>query len=311
MRYVIVAVCAGTLVLSVTSAPTFAQTNPTRSADEIRALYDAHKGDFDYLLGDWEFTAESKEYGKFGGLWSAVRLDTGQILDEYRITDEKGEAIYVTSTLRNYNGALDRWELVGVNPGNGLQDIGTGRKVGDEVHLEQTFGATTDKPSRWKIRYYNIGPDRFSWTADRSTDGGKTWVSQHQTIEAHRIGPPRSLGALATRPKSTPPPASSGDPISGRWGANGLTFLELTLGTDNVVSGTAIWRSDATEVSRGPIKTGTFDPKTGLVRLEGEAKRPDTGAAGRYVIEGKLDKETFAGTFTFDERKGEFTFTRQ
>jgi hypothetical protein len=203
MRYGIVAVCAGTLVLSVTSALTFAQTTAKRSADEIRALNEAHKGDFDYLLGDWEFTAESKEYGKFGGLWSAVRLDTGQILDEYRVTDEKGETIYVTSTLRNYNGALDRWELVGVHPGNGLQDIGTGRKVGNEIQIEQTFGATTDQPARWKIRYYNIGPDHFSWTADRSTDGGKTWVERHQTIEAKRIGPARSLGALAAGKKST------------------------------------------------------------------------------------------------------------
>ena len=30
-------------------------------------------------------------------------------------------------------------------------------------------------PSTWRIRYYNIAPDTFSWAADRSTDGGKTW----------------------------------------------------------------------------------------------------------------------------------------
>jgi hypothetical protein len=202
MRDAISAVCVGILLL-VVCPPASAQTTPKRTADEIRALTEAHKGDFDYLLGDWEFTAESKEYGKFGGLWSAVRLDTGQILDEYRVTDEKGETIYVTSTLRNYNAALDRWELVGLNPGNGLQDIGTAHKVGDEVHLEQTFGAATDKPSRLKIRYYNIAPDHFSWTADRSTDNGKTWVEKHQTIEAKRIGPARSLGPLAARKKTT------------------------------------------------------------------------------------------------------------
>jgi hypothetical protein len=47
------------------------------------------------------------------------------------------------------------------------------------------------------------------------------------------------------------------------------------------------------------------------VRLEGEAKRPDTGATGRYVIEGTLDKGTITGRFTFDEHKGDFTFTRK
>jgi hypothetical protein len=48
-----------------------------------------------------------------------------------------------------------------------------------------------------RIRYYNIQPDRFSWAADRSTDGGKTWVKNFQTIETRRMGPPRLLGPLA------------------------------------------------------------------------------------------------------------------
>jgi hypothetical protein len=54
---------------------------PRRSADQVKAAYEAHTGDFDYLLGDWEFTAESKEYGKFRGYWSAGHLEKGQILD--------------------------------------------------------------------------------------------------------------------------------------------------------------------------------------------------------------------------------------
>ena len=48
----------------------------------MQASYEAHRGDFDYLLGDWEFSAVSREYGNFRGYWSAVRLDGGQILDE-------------------------------------------------------------------------------------------------------------------------------------------------------------------------------------------------------------------------------------
>ena len=81
--------------------------------------------------------------------------------------------------------------------GGGLQDVGTGQRVGDEVHIEQKFGVANGNTSTLRIRYYNIQPDRFSWTADRSTDGGKTWSKDDQKIEAHRIGPARSLGALA------------------------------------------------------------------------------------------------------------------
>jgi hypothetical protein len=172
--------------------------------EQRRALHEEHKGDFDYLLGDWEFTAHSKQWGPMRGYWSAVRLDEGQILDEYRVVGDQGETYYVTTTLRNYNSALDRWELVGADAASGLQDVGTGRRVGAEMHIEQTFGVAAGRPSVWKIRYHGIQPDRFSWMADRSTDGGKTWETEYQTIEARRMGPARSLGALAPgRPRTT------------------------------------------------------------------------------------------------------------
>jgi hypothetical protein len=159
-------------------------------------LNDAAK-EFDYLLGDWEFTSEDKEYGKLRGYWSAVKLAEGQILDEYRVVGDGGETYYVTSTLRNYNKFLARWELIGSEPGSGLQDVGTAKRVGNEMHIEQKFGVAGGKPSMMRIRYYNIRPDAFSWAGDRSADGGKTWVKNHLTIEARRIGPARTLPSLA------------------------------------------------------------------------------------------------------------------
>jgi hypothetical protein len=175
-----------------------AQTPPKKkTGKELQALFEAHKGDFDYLLGEWEFTTVSREHGTGKGVWTAVRLSTGQILDEFRIVGDKRETWYVTSTLRAYNAGLDRWELVGMVEGGGLQDVGTGQRVGGEVHIEQKFGVASGNTSILRIRYYNIQPDRFSWTADRSSDGGKTWSKEDQKIEAHRVGPARELGALA------------------------------------------------------------------------------------------------------------------
>jgi hypothetical protein len=175
-----------------------AQTPPKKkTGKELQALFEAHKGDFDYLLGEWEFTTVSKEHGTGKGVWTAVRLSTGQILDEFRIVGDKRETWYVTSTLRAYNAGLDRWELVGMVEGGGLQDVGTGQRVGGEVHIEQKFGVASGNTSILRIRYYNIQPDRFSWTANRSSDGGKTWSKEDQKIEAHRVGPARELGALA------------------------------------------------------------------------------------------------------------------
>lgn len=184
------------LVLLAIATPLVAQTTK-RTPEQIEAAFNAHKGEFDYLLGDWEFTAKNKQWGDLRGYWSAARLDEGQVLDEYRIVGDSGETYYVTTTLRNYNGAAERWELIGADAGRGLLDFGTARKVGNEIHIEQTFGVAAGEPAMWRIRYHNIRPDSFSWAADMSNDGGRTWVKDFQTIEARRIGPARAIAALA------------------------------------------------------------------------------------------------------------------
>lgn len=173
-----------------------AQNDADKKREQRQALIEKHKGDFDYLLGDWEFTADNGEYGKLRGYWSAVRLPGGQILDEYRIVGDKDETYYVTTTIRAYNAGLDRWELIGTGDGSGLQDFGTAERDGDGVRIEQRFGVSGPRPSIWKIRYSDIRPDAFTWRADRSLDDGKTWTRDHQRLEARRIGPARPTLAL-------------------------------------------------------------------------------------------------------------------
>jgi hypothetical protein len=201
VRYTVRSLCAGSLLASITSIapPLSAQAPPQRTADQVRASYQAHQGDFDYLLGDWEFTSVSREFGPGHGYWSAVRLAEGGglVLDEYRVVGDSGQTWYVTNTLRAYNARRDQWELVSTELGTGLQNIGTAQRVGSEMHLEQRFGVGGPSPSLLRIRYYNIQPDRFSWAGDRSTDDGRTWVTDWLRIEARRIGPARTLGPLA------------------------------------------------------------------------------------------------------------------
>jgi hypothetical protein len=179
-----------------------AQAASGRTPEQLRASYDAHQAEFDYLLGDWEFTGVNHDYGKIRGYWSAVRLaGGGQILDEYRVVGDSGETYYVSSTLRVYNAVLDQWELVSAEAANGLHDAGTAHKAGAEMHIEQKFGVMSQHPSVWRIRYYDIGPDRFSWSAARSVDGGKTWAADFQQLDVHRIGPPRSITPLTPTKK--------------------------------------------------------------------------------------------------------------
>ena len=203
MRRTVLPLCAATLLVSMAIASLLsAQASGRRTKEQIKASYEAHQGDFDYLLGDWEFTSVSREFGTGRGYWSAVRLAEGaQILDEYRVVGDSGQTYYVSSTLRAYNAVLDQWELVSAESGTGLQNVGTAHRIGTEMHIEQKFGVMSPNPSIWRIRYYDIRPDRFSWTGDRSTDGGKTWVTEFLRIETRRIGPPRSLGPLAPAKK--------------------------------------------------------------------------------------------------------------
>jgi hypothetical protein len=191
MRRFVMLCCLLALVSYVPDAD--AQSAAQKSHE---ALLKAHEHDFDYLLGDWQFTAKSKEYGAFSGVWSAVRLPQGQILDEYRIVGDDGQTIYLTTTIRSYNAAADRWELIGMEEGDGLQDVGTGRRVNGEVYIEQKFGVSGAHPIERRIRYDNIRPDGFSWASDRSPDGGKTWVKDDILLEAKRIGPSRSQKPL-------------------------------------------------------------------------------------------------------------------
>src|SRR2546422_11705614 len=109
----------------VLASPLSAQTVPKRTPEQLGASYVAHKGDFDYLLGDWEFTSVSHEFGPGHGVWSAVRLAEGSpILDEYRVVGDSGQTWYVTNTLRVYNAIQDRWDLVSTETGTGLQNMG-------------------------------------------------------------------------------------------------------------------------------------------------------------------------------------------
>src|SRR5258706_1230751 len=105
-------ICRLRALALLAALPLMAQTATIpRTPERMESSFQAHKGDFDYLLGDWEFTAESKEWGKFSGRWSAVKLSEGQILDEFRAFGGKDNPDHVTTSLRNYNRFMEQWEL--------------------------------------------------------------------------------------------------------------------------------------------------------------------------------------------------------
>ncbi len=98
---------------------------------------------------------------------------------------------------------------------------------------------------------------------------------------------------------------SGKDPITGTWTGTPkeVTFALKYDGT-GTVTGTVVPQPGKIE--------GTFDSRTGVLKIEGNAQNPSDGKTCRFVIEGKLDNGTIAGTATCGETKvGDFSITRK
>ena len=108
--------------------------------------------------------------------------------------------------------------------------------------------------------------------------------------------------------KPAPGPGSRrADPISGRWGQQGVNFLDLRLGEDGSVRGHVMnGRPDR----RADVAQGSFDRKTGALRLEGSAPHHKTGESLPYLIEGLLDQDVVTVTAHFGGWSGNVTLTR-
>jgi len=145
-----------------------------------------------------------------------VKLAEGQILGEYRVSGEKGETYYVTTSLRNYNKFADRWELVGADAGTGLQDFGTARRGGSEMHIEQRFSVASGESAIMRIRYYNIEKDRFSWTADRSVHSRLPGPIPALRDKEFAGGPSASEPGCAGRDRGSGQPGRSGTMVAGQ-----------------------------------------------------------------------------------------------
>src|SRR6185436_17064177 len=77
-------------------------------------------------------------------------------------------------------------------------------------------------------------------------------------------------------------PALSED-VSGRWGQDGVVFLDLAADAAGRVSGKIMaGRPD----NMADVASGMYDRKSGKLRLEGVARHPDSGAPVDFVLDG-------------------------
>jgi len=108
--------------------------------------------------------------------------------------------------------------------------------------------------------------------------------------------------------------ARQADPLSGTWagdwgpspGDRNQVSVDLKL-NGKAVTG-VVKTANRPEVT---LSNSTYDATTRTVRMEAEAKNPRSGAAVKYVIEGKLEGSTITGSWNHDNVKGDFKLTKK
>jgi hypothetical protein len=89
-----------------------------------------------------------------------------------------------------------------------------------------------------------------------------------------------------------------------------VVYLQLTADAKGGVAGTAVMRSPSSNEIVAPIKAGSFNGRTGVLKIEGEGTHPDAGTPLRFQIEGKLDGDTLRVTATIGDRTSSRAFNR-
>jgi uncharacterized damage-inducible protein DinB len=103
------------------------------------------------------------------------------------------------------------------------------------------------------------------------------------------------------------PLSAQSDPISGKWGRDGTTVLDLKLDSAGTVTGQVMnGRPD----NMTPIKTGSFNRHAGTLKLEGEAKNTDSGAPVSFTILGNLVGDSLKVNATFGTYQGALALVR-
>lgn len=155
--------------------------------------------DFDGMLGTWTFDAHSKNTNsppRFSGHWTWQRSGNGTLVeDDYHVVNdsgkvvtwqgrsyEPGETIYLGVTYRAFDVNTKRWTTAFIQPPATQWSLGTAWRDGDSIR-EAPMGQQSNR-----ARFYDVGPNHFSWRFDISKDGGKTWITDFVRVEATRVG---------------------------------------------------------------------------------------------------------------------------
>lgn len=146
-------------------------------------------GDYDALVGMWEFNFQSRQPDgslgiPFKGHWTFEKKGDGGIIEDHWRPDDPttpmGSSLY---TYRVFDPEQKIWRIVGASSRGGSLIPGRTWADADGRAGIEWYGNVLVR-----FRYFAITPTRFLWRQDQSRDGGKTWILDTGMMEARRIG---------------------------------------------------------------------------------------------------------------------------
>ncbi|HMB91622.1 MAG TPA: putative glycolipid-binding domain-containing protein [Rhodothermales bacterium] len=261
------------------------------------------------LLGSWVVEVVDYEQGgaRYGhGEWHFARVLEGRAVQDAWIvpprsqrTEPLGPGNRYGSSLRVYDAARGRWEVIWVNPVSGAIDRLVARREGADIIHEG--GDTSGNQFRWT--FTDITPESFRWMGEASADEGRTWQLEAE-FHARRL----------------PAPSASVDhPIEVLWSSldgyrlEHVRLIESTEGfvAEGVIlrressldlrvryriSGDAEWR--VREVVVGPIEDNNSESLSLHLRSDGRGRWWDAGGSPRPELEGAVAVDLHASPFT-------------
>lgn len=152
---------------------------------------------YDFLLGQWDLAVKLppaslavRIHGgapKLIGSWKGTRsLDGWGVEDELRITDEAGNPMALSRSIRVYDAAAKRWSNVSVDAYRARISTATAEWKNGEMNSTSRGNDPDGKPYLLRTRIYDITAAGFKFQQDRSTDDGKSWTEGTLRLEAKR-----------------------------------------------------------------------------------------------------------------------------
>ena len=146
---------------------------------------------FGQFVGDWSIEQSNHlEEGRWVSRTGEVHwnwiLGGLALQDVWAYHDkDSGELVPSGTTLRFYDRERRLWRSIWIAPRQ--RDVGLflGRKVGKEIVLELQEESKNEGEGDLKWIFSEVSADSFSWRAEESHDGGKTWILK-QTMRVVR-----------------------------------------------------------------------------------------------------------------------------